>query len=637
MFDEQTVEEGGLIVHTSLDSNLQSKAEAAVDKGIEKVKSRGGSNAAIVSVNPDNGEILAMVGSVDYFDTENDGNVNVTVSERQPGSSFKPIVYATGFKEGHNFSPATTLWDVPTTFNGNYTPKNYDGSFRGPVSVRYALTHSLNIPAVKMLGLVGLEDALNTAHEMGITTLNEPERYGLALVLGGGEVKPLDMATAYATFANGGTHRPAVSILKVENSAGNILFEHQNGTDEKDVLPREIAYQMTDMLSSNSTRDSSFGALYFPNNQVAAKTGTTNEYRDAWTVGYSPDLATAVWTGNNDNTPMNNAPGATVAAPIFQDFMANALADMEPRQFEKPDTIKNVTVDKLSTKIPTDSSPETITDLFSPWQIPTKQDDIHVKVSINKVNGKLATDLTPNDLIEEKVFTVVHSEMPDEPSWEQPVLSWAESHGIVTGEPPTEEDDMYTEKTLPQIKITSPKNGDNVTGNFNFAATVSAHFGVKLVEFKVDDALVGHDTKKPYQANAKASDFSAGEHTLRVNAIDTNGALTYQEIKFNVESDSKAPGKATSVNAQSLNKSVRLSWTNPNDEDLEKVKIYLSTSPGSLGNLYPTEPTVHPSTDSNFTITNLVNGATYYFTIRPVDSSGNINKDTSQTSATPSS
>ena len=637
MFDEQTVEEGGLIVHTSLDPDLQAKAEEAVRSGIDRIKSRGGSNAAIASVNPDNGEILAMVGSVDYFDSENDGNVNVTVSERQPGSSFKPIVYAAGFKEGHNYNPATTLWDVPTTFDGNYKPKNYDGSFRGPVSVRYSITRSLNIPAVKMLGLVGLEDALDTAHEMGITTLNDPERYGLSLVLGGGEVKPLDMATAYATFANGGTHRPATSITKVENSAGNVLFEHTEGTDEKDVLPREIAYEMTSILSGNSTRESSFNALYFPTHQVAAKTGTTNEYRDAWTVGYSRGLATAVWVGNNDNSPMSNAPGATVAAPIFQNYMENALAGMEVREFEKPDTIKTVTVDKLSNKLPTDSSPETVTDIFAPWQIPNEKDDIHVKVKVNKINGKLATDLTPSELIEEKVFTIIHSEMPDKPNWEQPVIAWAESHEIVTGEPPTEEDDMYNEGNLPQVKITSPNNGETVTGNFKFTATASAEFGIRQVEFKVDNALVKNDITKPYEASAKASDFSPGEHTLKVNVIDNNGALVSAELTFSVESDSTAPSPVTDVSAQSLDQAVRLSWTNPSDEDLERVKIYLSTSPGSLGTLYPTEPLVNPDSSSNFTVTGLTNSTTYYFTLRPVDSSGNIKKDTSQVSATPSS
>lgn len=196
-FGEQRVEEGGLKVTTTLDSDIQGKAQEAIDKGMDKVRARGGSNAALVSVKPDSGEILAMIGSANYFDSEHDGNVNVTVSARQPGSSFKPIVYATGFKEQYN--PASTLWDVPTDF-GKYKPNNYNGQFHGPVSVRFSLANSLNIPAVKMLGIVGLEKALQTAHDMGITTLNEPDRYGLALVLGGGEVKPIDMATAFSVL-----------------------------------------------------------------------------------------------------------------------------------------------------------------------------------------------------------------------------------------------------------------------------------------------------------------------------------------------------------------------------------------------------------------------------------------------------
>lgn len=632
-FGEEMVEQGGLKVTTTLDLDMQHKAEEAIAKGMDRVRARGGSNAALVSVNPDNGEIVAMVGSADYFDKENDGNVNVTLSQRQPGSSFKPIVYAAGFKE--QYSPASTLWDVSTDF-GNYRPNNYDGSFRGPVSVRFALANSLNIPAVKMLGLVGINKAIDFAHELGITTLNDRDRYGLALVLGGGEVRPLDMATAFSVFANGGTYRPPVSILKVERSDGEILFEQQSGKGEKQVLDPAVAYQITDVLSDNAARSAVFGprsSLYFPNRQVAAKTGTTQEFHDAWTVGYVPELATAVWVGNNDNTGMRNADGSVVAAPIFNTFINSTVGGASDRKFVRPDNLRSVTVDKLSGKLPTDSSPETVTDLFAPWQIPKEKDDIHVKVKVNKLNGKLASALTPASLTEERTYTVLRSERPESPSWNQPVIDWAQSHGIQLGTPPTETDDMYNESNLPQVNITDPSDGQTVTGTFSVTATASAAFGLRSVDLTIDGIGYGFDTTAPYQFTVAASDLGPGEHTVNMTTYDVNGASQTDTITVRIDADAKAPGNVQNVSATPQSKAVRLGWRNPDDSDLERVRIYVSTINGQLGTLYPTEVTVTPDSTSAFSVTGLASGIPYYFTLRPVDSSGNENKSTSQTTS----
>jgi membrane peptidoglycan carboxypeptidase len=633
-FGEQRVEEGGLKVTTTLDSALQDKAEQAIDKGMDKVKSHGGSNAALVSLRPGTGEVLAMVGSANYFDTAHDGNVNVTLAQRQPGSSFKPIVYATGFKDKYN--PATTLWDVPTDF-GKYKPNNYSGNFRGPVSIRFALANSLNIPAVKMLSLVGLDKALQTAHDMGITTLNEPDRYGLALVLGGGEVKPIDMATAFSVFADGGTYRPAVSILKVESSDGGILLEHKDGTDAKDVLDPAIAYQITDILSDNTTRSAVFGprsSLYFAKNRVAAKTGTTQEFHDAWTVGYTPDIATSVWVGNNDNTGMKNADGSVVAAPIFHTFMENALSDMENHDFVKPDSLKTVTVDKLSNRLPTDSSPDKISDLFAPWQMPKGNDDVHVKVNLNKINNKLATDLTPQSLIEEHTYSVIHSERPDTPSWENPVLDWARGNGIEVGTPPTETDDMYTDATIPTVSIASPTDGATVTGTFTVATTAVAHFGVQSVKLTINGIAYGTSTAAPYNFSVKTSDLGVGDHNVMATVYDANDASTSQTIRIHVDGDTKAPDKVKSVTAIPQSKSALLSWTNPSDTDLERVRIYVSTVKDVLGTLYPTEVAVTPGSSSSFTISNLAGLVKYYITLHPVDSFGNENASTDQATIT---
>lgn len=637
MFDEQIVEEGGLKVTTTLDLDFQRKAQAAIDKGMSKVESYGGSNAALVSVKPETGEILAMVGSHDYFDTEHDGNVNVTLAQRQPGSSFKPIVYATGLKGKYN--PATVLWDVPTDF-GNYRPNNYNGNFNGPVTIRQALSNSLNIPAVKMLSLVGLDEALKTAHDMGLNTLNDRDRYGLSLVLGGGEVRPLDMATAFAVFANGGTYRPPVSILKVESPDGKVLFEHRQGKGEKEVLDPNIAAQITDILSDNNARSLVFGtrsALYFPNRSVAAKTGTTQEFHDAWTVGYTPGLSTAVWAGNNNNDKMHGgADGSVIAAPIFHTYIETALDSSDVRPFAKPSSLKTVTVDKLSNKLPTDKSPETLTDIFAPWQIPTDRDNIHQIVKVNKLNGKLATDLTPASFVEERVYTVLHSEKPKDPNWEAPVLAWAKDHGIEVGTPPTEEDDQYTADSIPKLSITTPTDGQTVSGSFSVEAQASSSLGIRSVDLAIDGIGQGFDATSPYGFTLKASDLGAGSHKITITVYDINGASTSQTISVTVTADSGAPGPITNVTAEPRNKGARLVWTNPTDPDVERVRLYISTNPGQSGALHPSEILVTPGSQGSLNLGDLANGTTYFFTLHAVDSSGNESKTTTyQATATP--
>ncbi|MBI4022548.1 PBP1A family penicillin-binding protein [Candidatus Berkelbacteria bacterium] len=623
LFGEQLVEEGGLRVTTSLDLPLQAEAEQAIQAGMARVRQRGGSNAALVSVSPKSGHVLTMVGSQDYFDTEHDGNVNVTLAERQPGSSFKPIVYATGFKR--EFSPTTTLWDVPTDF-GNYAPNNYDGNFRGPISARQALAGSLNIPAVKMLGLVGLNEALKTAHDIGITTLNQPERYGLSLVLGGGEVRPLDMATAFSTFANGGTYRPPVSILKVEDPNGKVLFEHQERKGEKEVLDPSVAYLVTDVLKDNEARAHIFGsrsALYFADRPVAAKTGTTQEYRDGWTVGYTPSIATAVWVGNNDNTPMHKgADGSVVAAPIFNKFMTASFGSNEIESFTKPNVIREYAVDRLSGKLPSQDSPEIVYDLFAPWHAPKEKDTIHVRATVNRLNGKLATEYTPVDLREERTYTVIHSERPADPRWEEPVLAWAKDHGLAIGDPPTEIDD-YSAVTVPEVHITSPSDGATVVGTVAVTTRASAHFGLSSVSLAIDGTMLATRTEAPYDFTIDTSTLVAGSHTLTASASDVHGASATTTITIGVQGDVTPPGPVTAVTAVPKNQSAKLQWLNPADADLERIRIYVSQSPTILGTLYSTEVLVTPSSISSYTVTGLVNGIPYYFTIRPLDRLGN--------------
>lgn len=623
MFDEQTVEEGGLKVYTTLNLDYQKKAEQAITDNIANIEKRGGSNAALVAINPQTGHIDAMVGSRDYFDKEHDGNVNVTLASRQPGSSFKPIVYATGFKQQYN--PASILWDVPTDF-GKYAPNNYNGSFSGPVTIRHALANSLNVPAVKMLSLVGLDNALKTAKDMGITTLNKPDSYGLSLVLGGGEVRPLDMATAFGVFANGGTYRPPVSILKIVGPDDKVLYEHKDRQGEREALDPNVAYEITNILSDNAARTPVFGSrssLAFSDRPVAAKTGTTQEFHDGWTVGYTPSLSVAIWVGNNDNKAMKTgADGSVVAGPIFNRFMHLALDGTNVEQFTRPNSIKDITVDKLSNRLPTDSSPETLTDIFAPWQAPTERDNIHVKVDVNKVNGKLATDFTPASLRETRTYTAIHSERQDVSSWENPVIDWAKNHEIEIGYPPQETDD-YTQDTVPSAKFRYPADGSTVEGNFDVIIDAAAHFGVQSVSLAVDGSVTQTRTDAPYRFPVNAAVLNAGSHTLTTTVTDVNGATATTTITVAVQGDVKAPDAITSVTAAPQTQGVRLQWTNPINNDIDRVRIYVSTLSGQLGTKYNTDVLVTPGSVSSFTLSSLTSGIKYYFTLRPVDKAGN--------------
>ncbi len=343
-YGEKQAEEGGMKVYTTLDWEKQKIAEEAVRTGAANNVKYRASNAALVAIDPKTGQILAMVGSKDYFDKSIDGNVNVAIRDRQPGSSFKPYVYATAFKKG--YTPDTIIFDVKTDFGTKekpYEPENYSSSYSGPVKMKEALGRSLNLPAVKTLYLAGVNNSINTAQAMGITTLKNRSRYGLSLVLGGGEVKLVDHASAFGTFAAGGVHHEKTAILKITDANNNIIEEYQGDTGEK-VLDKDICAQISAILSDNKLRSPVFGSnspLRFDSRPVAAKTGTTNEWRDAWTVGYAPNLVAGVWAGNNNNTPMaKGADGVYVAAPIWKEFMEKALSNMAVESFPEPEEIK---------------------------------------------------------------------------------------------------------------------------------------------------------------------------------------------------------------------------------------------------------------------------------------------------------
>ncbi len=356
-YGEESIAERGLRVITTLDWELQEKAEEIVkEKALFNAKTYNAENASLVATDPTNGQILVMVGSRDYFDTEIDGNFNIALAERQPGSSFKPFVYASAFKKG--YTPETAVFDLKTQFSTNcepnnfssegacYSPENYDHKFHGPVSLRNALAQSLNIPAVKVLYLAGIGPSLKLARDMGITTLKDANQYGLTLVLGGGEVKLLEMAGAYGTFANEGVRNELQGIIRIEDNNGNILEESK--PQPKQVLDRDIALQISDILSDNVARTPLFGSnspLYFPGRDVAAKTGTTNDKRDVWVLGYTPNLVVGAWAGNNDNSSMTEISGLVIS-PLWRAFMDEALKKIPAKTFNEPprtpDTLKPI-------------------------------------------------------------------------------------------------------------------------------------------------------------------------------------------------------------------------------------------------------------------------------------------------------
>lgn len=357
-YGEIALEEGGLKVITTIDYNLQKKAEEIVkENALINEKSSGGKNAAAVAINPNTGEILAMVGSRDYFDKTIDGNFNVTTAMRQPGSAFKPFVYAAAFNKG--YTADTVLFDVPTQFSdscdaygnptsGNkkdecYMPGNYDDNFRGPMSLRNALAQSINVVAVKLLYLVGIDDAIATAKSLGITTLTDPRRYGLSLVIGGGETTLLEMTSAYGVFATGGIRHPYQSIISVSDKDGKVLEKMEDSYSE--VLPVNTTKIISDILSDNVARTPTFGAnssLVIKGTDVAVKTGTTNNNKDAWTIGYSSSVVVGAWAGNNDNVPMKKG-GAALAGPIWNGILNEALKTNPGVSFVKPDEIDSNT------------------------------------------------------------------------------------------------------------------------------------------------------------------------------------------------------------------------------------------------------------------------------------------------------
>lgn len=417
-YGESVAAGGGLKVTTTLDLDVQEMAQKQVADNIEKLKGLRVTNGAALVTKPKTGEILAMVGSRDFFDSSIDGNVNVTVAVRQPGSAIKPINYATAL-ERRLITAATVIMDVPTTFAvvpRPYKPVNYDGRFHGPVQARYALGNSYNIPAVKVLALNTVPEMIKKAREMGITTFEDESRYGLSLTLGGGEVRMTEMATSFGVFANEGTKIDLTSILAVEDSRGRVIEEFKPKSGKK-VLTSEVAFLISSILSDNSARTAAFGAsslLNIKGKTVAVKTGTTDDKRDNWTIGYTPSYLVVTWVGNNNNTPMHPSlsSGITGAAPIWNGIMTELLRDKVNETFKVPSGVKGIEICSTTGGLKNDKCANRF-EYFIAGTEPTKDTFARVKIWVDKETGKIVAPGTPNADEKEEVVIVDPYEKKD--------------------------------------------------------------------------------------------------------------------------------------------------------------------------------------------------------------------------------
>ncbi|MCX6754556.1 MAG: PBP1A family penicillin-binding protein [Candidatus Nomurabacteria bacterium] len=547
------LEGGGLKIITTLDYNLQKKAEeVALVKARENEKNWDGKNAAVVVIDPKTGQILSMVGSRDYFDKTTDGNFNVATASRQPGSSFKPIIYSLAFEKG--YTEKTTLFDVKTEFNSScdpsassnsttcYSPDNYDNAFRGPMTLRDALAQSINVIAVKLLYLVGVSDAIKLAHNLGISTLkNDPNLYGLTLVIGGGETTLLDMTSVYGVFANNGIKNPTTGIISVEDGSGNILEKTELASQQ--IIKPNTTHILSSILSDDAARTPTFGAhsiLNIPGREVAVKTGTTNNNKDAWTIGYTPSVAVGVWVGNNDNKPMKKG-GAALAGPIWNAVMSEALKNLPVESFEKQEPIDQ-TIPPI---------------LRGFWQGGET-------FTIDSISNGLATEYTPEELKKETSITNVHTILywinKNNPldaftspqkndsqfkNWEYGIQKWwninsSKYKTVTSSDIPNTVDNIHTSQSKPTFEISGIENKiykKNETINISVSSSNKNPI-VKLDVF-INNTYLTSIKSYPLSTSFIPNNINdiSTLNTIRVIGVDNFGNKGEQKISFSVENN----------------------------------------------------------------------------------------------------
>jgi 1A family penicillin-binding protein len=555
-FGEEYVKNGGLNVITTLDMDIQRIAEDTIANHRNRMENDfNADNSALVSIDPKTGEVLAMVGSRNYNEKEY-GMFNViTDGRRQPGSSFKPIVYAEAFNLG--YLPSTVVFDVPTSFDTRcdidiskipedstdcYIPKNYDGKYHGPISLRNALAQSLNIPAVKTYYLVGAKKSLALAKDMGITTLGGADKFGLTLVLGSGEVSPFEMTEAYSIFANDGIKQKGQLILKIEDKEGTLIKEYKN--EPVNVLEKQIARLINDVLSDNVARTPAFGAssaLYFPDRRVAAKTGTTNDSKDFWIIGYTPSIVATVWSGNHDNSPMIKKTASFAVAPIWNEFLTNVFKEFPDRfpkeeRFLTPEPVpsntktalrgiwmatSNYTVDSRTGLIPQGNIPEQFKEQRMIPNISEAHDILHF---VEKSNP---TGAVPNNPWNDEQYA----------RWEFGVKQWLGLNGIPGSALISVANSTVTPQNSPTVDIIvsndSEKEIENpINKKYLIKTKITSQKQIERVDFFVDGKFLGTVKNEPYEFSFIPADMSleAGTHTIKVIAVNNEGFEGYKSL-----------------------------------------------------------------------------------------------------------
>lgn len=527
----------GLNIYTTLDYPTYTLSEDIAKMWVDRLKAGHDlSNASLVLINNSTGGILDMLGGIDYFDLAHAGQVNMATALRQPGSALKPVTYATAFMQG--YTPATLIYDVKKVYKTKtgegFTPNNYDGRYHGPVLAREALASSLNLPAVEMLNRIGIKNFLKTAKDLGITTFTEENRYDLSLTLGGGEVKLLDLTNVFADFARGGEYITPFAIQKIVTDNGKVLYEHK---DQKSIQvlgknSQQVAYLISNILSDPKARIPGFGEKnpLILSHPAAVKTGTTTDWHDNWTVGYTPSYTVGVWVGNNDNHAMRDITGVVGAAPVWNQFFEEFLKGKPKEQFTRPDRIKEVEICKLSGQLPDELCPERSYEIFIKGTEPKKISHPYKKVKIDKRNNLLAGDNCPENNVEEKIFV----DYPPE------VYTWAVKDGqeVIPRQfsPLCDSGQQTNGNTF--LEITYPKektvfeSAPYLVNNQAAVFEVNVSPDIKKVLWYVDGTLLKEAVNFPFDASWEPQ---VGKHTITALGItDFGKKIKSSEVHISV-------------------------------------------------------------------------------------------------------
>ncbi|MDO8637971.1 MAG: penicillin-binding transpeptidase domain-containing protein, partial [Candidatus Daviesbacteria bacterium] len=558
-YGDKMVEQGGLKVTTTLDNKLQEETQKIVKTEVDKLGSYKVGNGAAVVLDPKTGQILTMIGSKDYFDKSSpegcvegktctfESNVNASLSLRQPGSATKPITYSGALQKGYTAS--SVLLDVKTEFPGgdqpSYIPENYDGQWHGPVQIRYALGNSFNIPAVKTLALVGVKNVMDLGFRMGLSTW-EPtqenvDNAGLSLTLGGREVRLLDLTSAFGVLANKGVKQEPVSILKIEDSKGKTLYEYKESEGVK-ILDEGIAFIISNILADNGARSAAFGSnsiLNVPGKTVSVKTGTTDEKRDNWTIGFTPSFVVGVWVGNNNNEKMNPAiaSGVTGASPIWQKIMKVALKSKGDEKIDQPGNVSYTDVDGLMGGKPKDGTPIR-KEYYIKGTEPNSVSTAYQSQKVCKSNiHRLANDGEDSD--QKDVVVLQENDPTGANKWQKGIDDW-----VLTASDPRFVGATKGCSGIPGftdagnqggvISIVNVGNGSNVPRVFDVLAKTNSPFGVKKVTWAIDGSPKNVQTSEPYAQHVEFPAGDKGSHTITVTLEDNNGGSFSTSIGVNV-------------------------------------------------------------------------------------------------------